>query len=54
VLTLMMAQGRGWAGDDAALREVYAPFEPEIPWASLLPPLLPGTTGASGASPPTA
>lgn len=39
VLALLAIRGRNGRDDD--LRDAYAPFEPVIPFASLLPPLLP-------------
>ena len=55
VIYLLAVLGRrGRDSDGARLRRLYAPFEPEIPWASLLPPLLAEPTAAFEAGPPSA
>lgn len=52
-VTLAMIASRAWA-DDAQFFHVYGPFEPTIPWSSLLPPSLPAprATSEPGAPPP--
>ena len=47
VLTLLAIRLRSRADSAEALRDFYAPFEPVIPWASLVPPLLPRSVEAS-------
>ena len=51
MLTLLAirVRSRGDAAD--VLRDLYAPFEPVIPWASLLPPLLPVSVEATSVPP---
>ena len=52
LLATMGHRGRGTNG--AELRDLYAPFDPEIPWVSLLPPLLAPSTVVFEAGPPSA
>ena len=41
LLVILAMRVRAQEGNAEVLREIYAPFEPAIPWASLVPPLLP-------------
>lgn len=43
LLVVSLMQERAYEPFAVRLPDLYAPFEPSIPWASLLPPLLPGT-----------
>ena len=52
MLAIMGHRGRGKNG--AELRDLYAPFDPEIPWVSLLPPLLAPSRGPFETAPPSA
>lgn len=51
VLTLVAIRMRSRSDAAEALRNFYAPFEPVIPWASLLPPQLPRFVEASPVHP---
>ena len=52
LLWIMGHRGRGKNATE--LRDLYAPFDPEIPWLSLLPPLLAPSTGTVEAGPASA
>ena len=43
LLVVSLMQQRAQEPFAARLPDLYAPFEPSIPWASLVPPLLPAT-----------